>query len=95
MIFSHVLYRLSYLGTSRYSSRAAGQKDRRPEYRWRLTPALPSYNRRKEGPVTLRFVYSDPYALRGAVHEPAGSQPFATPTASFENGIVRRKGRQR
>ena len=24
MIFSHVLYRLSYLGTSRYSSRAVG-----------------------------------------------------------------------
>lgn len=55
MIFSHVLYRLSYLGTSRYSSHL-----RQPpsyghihsEYGWCLAAALRGYNRRKEGPVT-------------------------------------------
>jgi HSP20 family protein len=26
----------------------------------------------------MRFVYNDPYSLRGAVHETAGSQPVAT-----------------
>jgi len=38
---------------------------------------LPGYNRRKEGP-TMRFVYNDPYALRGAVEQLAGQQPVAT-----------------
>jgi hypothetical protein len=52
MIFSHVLYRLSYLGTSRYSSRAEGAKNGRSQYNWGLSSALPGYNRRKEGPVT-------------------------------------------
>src|SRR2546422_4456314 len=27
---------------------------------------------------TMRFVFNDPYTLRGAVHEMAGSQPVAT-----------------
>jgi len=36
----------------------------------------------------MRFVFNDPYTLRGAVHEMAGSQPVATRQRAFENGIV-------
>ncbi|TMD50656.1 MAG: hypothetical protein E6I86_00060 [Chloroflexi bacterium] len=36
----------------------------------------------------MRFVFNDPYTLRGAVHEMAGSQ-LATRQRAFENGIVR------
>lgn len=54
MIFSHVLYRLSYLGTSRYSShlrQAPSQDQIHSEYGWRLAATLRGYNRRKEGPL--------------------------------------------
>src|SRR5438445_8373204 len=64
MIFSHVLYQLSYLGTRTYCSRAS-----RPP--GRVTIAARKVR-------TMRFVYNDPYALRGAVEQLAGQQPVAT-----------------
>ena len=54
MIFSHVLYRLSYLGTSRYSShlrQPPSQGHVHSEYGCCLAAGLRGYNRRKEGPV--------------------------------------------
>ena len=80
MIFSHVLYRLSYLGTSRYSSHLRQPPSHghvHSEYGCCLDAAPRGYNRRKEGPVTLRFVYNDLDTLHGAVHETAGSQLVA------------------
>src|ERR1700737_1087606 len=78
MIFSHVLYRLSYLGTSRYSSRAVGREQ--PPSAIRLPAnSRPAGLQSPQGRArTMRFVYNDPYALRGAVHEMAGSEPVAT-----------------
>ena len=68
MIFSHVLYRLSYLGTSRYSSHLQhgrhGKRRLHSEYSWGLTRSRPGYNPRKEGHVTFRFVSLDPYKGR-------------------------------
>ena len=68
MIFSHVLYRLSYLGTSRYSShlRHGRHTESGPhsEYGLCLRHTRRGYNPRKEGPVTLRFVSLDPHRGR-------------------------------
>ena len=58
MIFSHVLYQLSYLGTRTYSSRASAPgpaSAAAAEYSWGLATPPPGYNRRKEGPVPCRL----------------------------------------
>ena len=40
----------------------------------------------------MRFVFNDPYTLRGAVHEMAGVEPVATRERDQNN---RRKGRRK
>lgn len=74
MIFSHVLYRLSYLGTSRYSSRAARRGG--PSSPIRLTAdSRPAGLQSPQGRARkMRFVFNDPPVGRGAVHDLAGSQ---------------------